>query len=101
MQEEIESQKRIDDYLSKNEELSCITLKDVDELPFKQKRMIQVNTYNSLINNLEELELNRFRENIDTYLDMIASGKKLHLMQYTNLQEVNLFQKTTSNKRMF
>lgn len=35
MQEEIESQKRIDDYLSKNEELSCITLKDVDELPFK------------------------------------------------------------------
>ena len=28
-----------------------------------------MNTYNSLINNLEELELNRFRENIDTYLD--------------------------------
>ena len=38
-----------------------------------------MNTYNSLINNLEELELNRFRENIDTYLDMIASGEKTAL----------------------
>ena len=34
-QEDIESQKRIDKYLSKNKEQSCITLKDVDELPFK------------------------------------------------------------------
>ena len=34
-QEDIESQKRIDKYLSKNKERSCITLKDVDELPFK------------------------------------------------------------------
>ena len=33
-QEDIESQKRIDEYLSKNKERRCITLKDVDELPF-------------------------------------------------------------------
>ena len=38
-----------------------------------------MNTYNSLINNLEALELHRFRENIDTYLDMIASGEKTAL----------------------
>ena len=35
-----------------------------------------MNTYNSLINNLEALELKRFKENLDTYLDMIASGEK-------------------------
>lgn len=29
-----------------------------------------MNTYNNLINNLEELELLRFKENIDTYLDI-------------------------------
>ena len=29
------SEKIIDEYLSKNEERSCITLKDVEELPFK------------------------------------------------------------------
>jgi len=33
-----------------------------------------MNTYNSLINNLETLELIRFKENLDTYLDKIASG---------------------------
>lgn len=38
-----------------------------------------MNTYNSLINNLEALELHRFRENVDTYLDMIASGEKTAL----------------------
>ncbi len=35
-----------------------------------------MNTYNSLINNLEALELKRFKENLDTYLDMIAGGEK-------------------------
>ena len=38
-----------------------------------------MNTYNSLINNLEALELHRFRENVDAYLDMIASGEKTAL----------------------
>lgn len=38
-----------------------------------------MNTYNSLINNLEELELHRFKENLDSYLDMIASGEKTAL----------------------
>ena len=38
-----------------------------------------MNTYNSLINNLEALELHRFRENVDTYLDMIASSEKTAL----------------------
>ena len=35
-----------------------------------------MNTYNSLLNNLEALELRRFQENIDKYLDMIADGSK-------------------------
>lgn len=48
-----------------------------------------MNTYNGLINNLEALELFRFRENIDTYLDMIASGEKQHWMPYVSLQIVN------------
>lgn len=38
-----------------------------------------MNTYNSLINNLETLELHRFRENLDSYLNMIASGEKTAL----------------------
>ena len=38
-----------------------------------------MNTYNNLINNLEKLELFRFKENIDTYLDMIADGEKTAL----------------------
>ena len=38
-----------------------------------------MNTYNSLMNNLETLELHRFKENLDSYLDMIASGEKTSL----------------------
>lgn len=38
-----------------------------------------MNTYNSLINNLDALELHRFKENLDAYLDMIASGEKTAL----------------------
>ena len=47
-----------------------------------------MNIYNNLINNLETLELFRFKENIDTYLDMIADGKKQPWMLYVNLQKV-------------
>lgn len=49
-----------------------------------------MNTYNNLINNLEALELFRFKENIDTYLDMIAGGEKQLWMLYVNLQKVKL-----------
>ena len=35
-----------------------------------------MNNYNALINNLEELELNRVRENIDQYLNIITEGTK-------------------------
>ena len=38
-----------------------------------------MNTYNSLLNNLETLEMNRFKESIDKYLDMIADGSKTAL----------------------
>ena len=31
------------------------------------------------MNNLETLELHRFKENLDSYLDMIASGEKTSL----------------------
>lgn len=46
-----------------------------------------MNTYNSLINNLEALELFRFKENIDAYLDMIAGGKKTALDALYELTE--------------
>lgn len=49
-----------------------------------------MNTYNNLINNLEELELLRFKENIDAYLDMIADGEKTALDVYVSLQKVKL-----------
>ena len=38
-----------------------------------------MNTYNALMNNLEELGLPSFREGLDSYLDMIADGKKTAL----------------------
>ena len=46
-----------------------------------------MNTYNNLINNLETLELFRFKENIDTYLDMIAGGEKTALDALCELTE--------------
>ena len=46
-----------------------------------------MNTYNNLINNLEALELFRFKENIDTYLDMIAGGEKTALDALCELTE--------------
>lgn len=38
-----------------------------------------MNTHNALINNLDRLELNKVKENVDAYLDMIADGKKTAL----------------------
>lgn len=35
-----------------------------------------MNNYNALINNLEDLELIRMRENIDRYIDMVTEGSK-------------------------
>ena len=46
-----------------------------------------MNTYNNLINNLEALELFRFKENIDAYLDMIAGGEKTALDALCELTE--------------
>lgn len=46
-----------------------------------------MNTYNNLINNLESLELFRFKENIDTYLDLIAGGEKTALDALCELTE--------------
>ena len=46
-----------------------------------------MNTYNNLINNLESPELFRFKENIDTYLDMIAGGEKTALDALCELTE--------------
>ena len=43
--------------------------------------------YPHLINNLETLELFRFKENIDTYLDMIAEGEKTALDALCELTE--------------
>lgn len=37
---------------------------------------MKMNNYNALINNLEDLELIRMRENIDKYIDMVTEGSK-------------------------
>ena len=50
----------------------------------------EMNTYNSLINNLESLELNRIKENIDQFLDMIADGSKTALDAIYELTEMEL-----------
>lgn len=34
-----------------------------------------MNRYNALINNLEELQLLRIKDNVDKYIDLIADGK--------------------------
>lgn len=46
-----------------------------------------MNNYNALINNLEKLELNRMRENMDCYLDLIADGTKTALDAFYELSE--------------
>lgn len=55
---------------------------------------MNMNTYNSLINNLEVLELNRMKENIDKYLDMIADGSKTALDAIYELTEMEIGFKT-------
>lgn len=58
-----------------------------------------MNTYNSLINNLEALELRRFQENIDKYLDMIADGSKTALDAIYELTQLEIsFKKEQSIK---
>lgn len=47
-----------------------------------------MNNYNALINNLEELELNRMKENMDSYLDFIADGTKTALDAFYELSEL-------------
>ncbi len=49
-----------------------------------------MNTYNSLMNNLEELELYRFKDNIDKYLDMIAEGATTALDAMYELTELEI-----------
>ena len=49
-----------------------------------------MNTYNSLINNLETLGLIRFKENLNIYLDMIAGGTKTALDAIYELTEMEL-----------
>ena len=46
--------------------------------------------YNALINNLEELELNRIKENIDSYLNAIADGTKTALDAIYELSELEM-----------
>ena len=40
------------------------------------RRILELNNYNALINNLETLELIRIRENIDNYITLISEGTK-------------------------
>jgi len=49
-----------------------------------------MNNYNALINNLEELELNKIRENLDNYLDLIADGTKTAVDALYELSEMEL-----------
>jgi len=49
-----------------------------------------MDNYNILMNNLDELNLKRFREHIDTYLDMIAGGTKTALDSLYELTEMEM-----------
>lgn len=49
-----------------------------------------MNTYNRSINNLETLDLNRFKENIDQYLNLIAEGSKTALDAIYELTEMEI-----------
>lgn len=49
-----------------------------------------MDNYNILMNNLEALNLNRFREHIDTYLDMIAGGTKTALDSLYELTQMEM-----------
>lgn len=49
-----------------------------------------MNNYNALINNLEKLELNRIRENIDSYLDLVSEGTKTAVDAFYELSEMEM-----------
>lgn len=49
-----------------------------------------MNNYKVLMNNLSALNLKRFRENLDTYLDMIAGGSKTALDALYELTEMEM-----------
>lgn len=49
-----------------------------------------MNNYNALINNLEELGLNKIRENLDSYLDSIADGTKTAVDALYELSEMEI-----------
>lgn len=49
-----------------------------------------MNLHNQLTNNLEELGLNRIKEQLDTYLDLVADGKKTMLEALYELSEMEM-----------
>lgn len=49
-----------------------------------------MNRYNRLINNLETLELSRFKENMDQYLNLIAEGSRTALDAIYELTEMEI-----------
>ena len=49
-----------------------------------------MDNYNILMNNLDELNLKRFKENLDTYLDMIATGAKTALDSLYELTQLEV-----------
>lgn len=49
-----------------------------------------MDNYNILMNNLDELNLKRFKENLDTYLDMIATGTKTALDSLYELTQMEM-----------
>ena len=49
-----------------------------------------MNNYNALINNLEELGLNKIRENLDDYLDLISDGTKTAVDAIYELSEMEI-----------
>ena len=50
-----------------------------------------MDNYNILMNNLDELNLKRFKENLDTYLDMIATGTKTALDSLYELTQMEMY----------
>lgn len=49
-----------------------------------------MDNYNILMNNLDELNLKRFKDNLDTYLDMIATGTKTALDSLYELTQMEM-----------
>lgn len=49
-----------------------------------------MNSYNALINNLEDLELNRIREHLDSYIDKVTEGSKALIDALYELSELEM-----------